>query len=173
MDTNTGLNRHTKFASMAAIAAGLVSFIMMVTFLDILTPIFLPAVMIMVFLSARSAFRRRMKNRGALTGKVIFSIALEVGTLSHYYTFALFFPLYYFIMDFNGITLEVFGSYVALTLMIGTISLLMFVWIAVPMYVGVGHLLKSMEKGALNEPLKYDDAILDDGLLTSDVDTAM
>lgn len=171
MDTNGELNRHTKFALMAAVAAGLVSFIMMITFLEFLTPLFLPAVMIMVFFSARSAFRRRMKNQGALDRKVIFSIALEVGTLSHYYTFALFFPLYYFIIDFQGLTLEMFGSYIGLTLMIGTLSLLAFVWIAVPMYVGVGHLLKSMEKGMFDEPLKYDDTILDDGLLRSDVDT--
>ncbi len=172
MDTKNGLNRHTKFAFMAAIAAGLVSLLMISTFLEMLTPLFLPAVMIMVFLAARSAFRRRMKGEGALTGKTIFQIALEVGMVTHFYTFALYFPLHYFLIDFNGVSLEVFGTWIVLTLVFGLISLIMFVWIAVPMYIGVGYLLKSMEDGQYDEPKILDESILDDGLLISDLDSA-
>ena len=166
METN-GLNRHTTYALLSAGAAGLISFLMIATFLDMLTWVFLPAVMIMVFVSAYFAFRRQMRGRGALHGKKIFSIALEVGILSHFYTFALFFPLHYFVFDFSGISLEIVGTYLVATLVVGLISLVMFVWIAVPMYVGVGYLLKSMEGGKNDRQRAFDDSILDDDFLTT------
>lgn len=170
MDTKNGLNRHTKFALMAALAAGFVSFVMIITFIDMLTLLFIPSVMIMVFLSARSAFRRQMKGHGTLTGKKIFPIAMEVGTLSHFYTFALYFPLNYFFEGFHELSLEIIGTYILLILVIGGISLLMFVWIAVPMYIGVGHLLKSMENGEYEDDKILNESILDDGLLRSDLE---
>lgn len=172
METQNGLNRHTKFALMAAVAAGIVSFIMITTFIDLLSLIFLPAVMIMVFVSAYFAFKRRMKNGRALTGRRIFNIALEVGTLSHFYTFALYLPLMYFTEGTPRFEPELIGTYIFATLILGFVSLIMFVWIAVPMYVGVGHILKAMEDGQYDQQRVQDEFILDDGLVETDMPTS-
>lgn len=171
MDTNNGLNRHTKYALMAAIAAGLVSFLLIAVFIDMLTLAFVPCVMIMVFLAARSAFRRQTKGHGVLTGRKIFGIAMEVGSVTHFYTFALYVPVAFFL---DGGTINdprILGTYLLTTLILGFVSLIMFVWIAVPMYVGVGHLLKSIEGEDYNQRRTLNDSLLDDDLLSSDLDT--
>ncbi|MFK7784290.1 MAG: hypothetical protein AB8B56_04190 [Crocinitomicaceae bacterium] len=170
MDTNNQLSRHTKFALLASLAAGLVSFLMITLFIDMLTLLFVPCVMIMVFLSARSAFRRQMKGFNVLTGRKIFGIAMEVGSVTHFYTFALYIPIAFFI---DGGSLEdpqIIGTYLFMTFILGIVSLVMFVWIAVPLYMGVGHLLKSIEGEDYHQRKALDDSLLDDGFLSSDLD---
>jgi hypothetical protein len=128
--------------------------------------------MIMVFISAFFAFRRQIRGEGILTGTSIFLIALEVGTLTHFYTFALYLPLSYLVYPVSVFDGELFQVWIGLTLLMGLVSLIMFVWIAVPMHVAVGYVLKHIEKGMYDEPIVLDDTILDDTLLGSDLDTA-
>lgn len=162
MDTNKGLSRQTKYALMSGAAAAVVSSIMLSTFLDSFNWIFVPSVAIMVFISAYFAFRRQMRNKGALNGRRIFGIAFEVGTLSHFYTFALYFPLDYFINDFrNGVDGEIVAWYFASILIVGIISIIMFVWIAIPMYMGIGYIQKAMENDISTDMLIDDESILD------------
>ena len=168
MDTKNGLSRHFKFALMSALAAGLISIIMRATFLEVFNWLFSPSVMIMVFISAFFAFRRQMRGKGALNGKRIYKIALEVGTISHFYTFALYFPLNFFVYDLSGLSSEMFMSYIASTFVVGIISIILFVWIAVPMYMGVGHILKSLEKDIPFDLKIGDESLLDDVIATAD-----
>ncbi len=166
MDTIRNLNRQTKFALMSALAAGFVSSIMLFTFFDFLSWLFLPSVMAMVFVSANFAFRRQMHGKGTLTGRRIFHLGLEVGSVSHFYTFAFYFPLQYFLTNFQGVNWEIVGAYFIITLVVSIVSVLMFVWIAVPMYVGVGYLLMYFEKDAYRENRVLNDDIIDDIVLT-------
>lgn len=146
MEANKRLNRETEYALMSAGAAGIVSIIMLATFLELFTWLFVPSVMIMVFVSAYFAFRRQMRGKGALNRDRIFKLAAEIGTLSHFYTFALYFPLNDLIYDYRGFNLDSAGIYLGSILIFGIVSIVFFVWIAVPMYVGVGHILKTVEK---------------------------
>lgn len=147
MEAFNKLNRQTKFGLISALIAGLVSIVLLVVFsFDFLKWLFLPSVMLMVFVSAYYAFRRQMRGKGALTDTRVYKLAFEVGTMSHLYTFALYFPLYYFFHDFNGISFEMLGIYIGTVIFVTFFSLLMFVWIAVPMYIGVGFFQKYLEK---------------------------
>ena len=147
---------------MSALAAGVVSFVMIATFISMLEWIFIPSVMLMVFIAAYFSFRRQMRNHGELTSKRIFSIAMEVGTVTHFYTFAFYLPFNYFISYYQGISGEIVGGYLVLTLLFGISSLVAFVWIAVLMYMSIGHLLKSMEVGTVFTEHELDNSILDD-----------
>jgi hypothetical protein len=170
MNTNSGLNRHTLFALMASLAAGLVSFLLITFFIDMLNVLFIPTVMVVVFFAARSAFRRQMKGHIVLTGKKIFTIALEVGTLTHFYAFSLYLPLVFLVEDGTGLSAELIGGYLLITFIGGIASLVMFVWIAVPMYIGIGHLVRVILGEENNERKTLNDSLLDDGFLSSDLD---
>lgn len=159
------LKRETRYALLCAIAGGLLSFLMISTFIEMFNYLFVLAVTIAVFASAYFAFRRQTRYEGELTGRRIFALAAEVGTLSHFYTFALYFPLYYFLYDFGGVNVELLGTYFGMVLFMGFVSIIMFVWIAVPLYLGVGHLVKSMESNLDISTHTFNDAILDDELL--------
>lgn len=167
MEAINKLSRPMKYALMSALAAGIVSAIMITTFIDMFSWLFIPSVMIMVFISAYYAFRRQMLGKGALNGKRILGLAAEVGTLTHFYTFALYFPLNYLIYDFRPFSADLAGIYVVSFLFIGFVSIIMFVWIAVPMYLGVGYLQQSMEKN-LSIHDHIDDKLILDSLSESD-----
>ena len=166
MDTKNGINRETQFALMSAGAAGLVSVALIYFFIDMLTWHFIPCVMVMVFISAYFAFRRRASGKGELTSRRITNVALEVGLLTHFYTFALYLPVMYFSQGSQAIDLELFGMWILFTGIAGLISLLMFVWIAVPIYMGIGHIQKALEKGQYGENRILDESILDDVLMS-------
>ena len=147
METYKRLPREVEYALMSAAAAALVSFIMIATFLELFSWLFIPAVSIMVFISAYFAFRRQMRGKSALNRRRIIRLASEVGTVSHFYTFALFFPLDYLLSDYqNGLDSELVLMYLASIFIMGLISNIFFVWIAVPMYIGIGYIQKSIEK---------------------------
>jgi hypothetical protein len=146
MDSSVKLSRPMNFALLSALGAGIVATLMIVTFIDMLHWVFIPSVMIMVYISAYFAFRRQMRGRGELVGKKIFTIALEVGTLTHFYTFALYLPAYFFLFIQQEFSIETLSVYLYGVVVGGLVSLIAFVWIAVPLYAAVGYLLKSMEK---------------------------
>lgn len=162
MEFFQNLNRETLYALLSSLAAGLVSLILLVLFIDMFNYLFLLAVMTAVFTSAYFAFRRQTRYEKQLTGKRVLQLAFEVGTLSHFYTFALYFPLNYFLFEFRGINLDLFGAYIGATLIVSFVSIIMFVWIAVPMYLGIGHIVKSMEKAGDTARLHGSEDLLDD-----------
>lgn len=167
MDTSNRLPRETEYALMSALVAAIVSGIMLATFLDLFQWSFVPCVSIMVFISAYFAFRRQMRGKAALDRKRIFNLALEVGTVSHFYTFALYFPVDYLLSDYsNGLNGELVATFIAAVFGLGLISIIFFVWIAVPMYIGVGYIQKSVEKH-----LHADEHIEEESLLDSILET--
>jgi len=174
MPTKSQSIRPLKYALISSGLAGLVSVVLTGLFIDMLTLVFIPAVMIMVFVSAYFAFRRQMRNRGALAGRRIFHIALEVGTLSHFYTFALYFPLAYFTDSLGSITsemsLELVMSYVISALAGGLVSLIFFFWLSIPMYLGVGYIIKAMEGDEFPDSETLNESLLDDVIVETEVD---
>ncbi len=162
MEFFENLNRETRYALLSSIAAGLVSFFLLTLFIDMFNYLFILAVMIAVFTSAFFAFRRQTRHESKLTKRRILQLAFEVGTLSHFYTFALYFPMNYFILEFRGIDPSLFGAYIISTLVVGVISIIMFIWVAVPMYIGIGHILKSTEKKDKSTQLHGNEELLDD-----------
>ena len=170
MEAFNKLNRQTKFGLISALIAGLVSIVLLVVLsFDFLKWLFLPSVMLMVFVSAYYAFRRQMRGKGALTDTRVYKLAFEVGTMSHLYTFALYFPLYYFFYDFNGISFDMLGIYIGTVIFVTIFSLLMFVWIAVPMYIGVGYIQKNFEKELYFNDDKPDESLLNDDFAQSEI----
>lgn len=160
------------FALLSAVGAGLVSLVLIAFFIDILHWLFVPSVTIMVFVSAYFAFRRRVGEKGELTGKLISQIALEVGTLTHYYTFALYLPLFFLFglsqeLSSDTIVMYLFGIVAG-----GTVSFVMFVWVAVPMYIGVGYIQKKLEKELYFNDDKPDESLLNDDLAQSEIKVA-
>ena len=122
--------------------------------------------MIVVFFAARSAFRRQMKVHGSLTGRKIFWIAAEVGTLTHFYAFALYLPIVFILNGGGSLSGELFGMYIVCALIAGFASLIMFVWIAIPMYAGIGYIVRMIEGEGRDQQKILNDSLLDDGLLS-------
>lgn len=164
MKTFGNLSREVRYALFSAVGAGLFSFLLIVIFFSMLNWLFIPVVMLMVYLSAYFAFKRRASGKGELGARKIFSMALEVGTITHFTTFAVFLPINYFIFYYEGLTLDVFLSYISITLLIGFVSLILLGWLAVPMYIGIGYLIKSTEKDEDFSVHELNDSILDDDL---------
>ena len=50
------------------------------------------------------------------------------------------------------------------------VSLMMFVWIALAIYIGIGSILKHVEKEMHDDPIVLNDTILDDALIGSYMD---
>lgn len=143
------LNRSLKYALLSALAAGLIATCLIVFFIEMLNFLFIPSVVIAVFVSAYFAFRRQMRRKGELEVSRIFKLAFEVGTISHVYAFAIYLPANFFLYDFNGVDVAILFMYLGSTLVMSFFSILMFIWIAVPMYLGIGFLLKSIEKNGV------------------------
>lgn len=146
MDGINRLNRPLKYALLSAASAGLIASFLIAFFIEMLNFLFVPAVMVAVFLSAYFAFRRQMRGRGELVVSRIFKLALEVGTVSHAYAFAIYLPANFFLYEYHGMNAEIFFLYLFFTLAMSFFSILMFIWIAVPMYLGIGFLIREMEK---------------------------
>lgn len=168
MDNKTELNRQTMFALLSAAVAGIVSIVLIAFFIDMLHWLFVPSVMIMVFISAYFAFGRRLKGRGELENKRIILTAFEVGTLTHFYTFALYLPLYFFFSHPEPMSADVIGRYIFGIFFGGGVSLCMFVWIAVPMYIGVGYIQKNFEKDLYFDDESFNDSLIDDDFILSE-----
>ena len=169
MEAKNAVNRQTMFALLSALAAGIVSYVLVIFFIEMLHWLFVPSVMIMVFISAYYAFRGQTRGNKDLTFKRIFWIAFEVGTRTHFYTFALYIPLYFFAFEFDGFSAEIFGMWIGMTLFMGLVSLVMFIWIAISMYIGVGYIQKSFEKVLDFDQHTIDDSILDDDSTQSEI----
>jgi hypothetical protein len=171
MEVFDRLSRETVYAILCALAAGLFStFLIYFFFGGFIQWIFVPIVMFTVFISGYFAFAREITKMEMLTGRRIFQMSLEVGSVTHFSTFALYFLVNYFIYDYRGISLDLFGRWIGTTLAIGFISLFMFVWVAVPIYAGMGYILQSREKNKQIVQIDYDDSILDSFLETEEVD---
>lgn len=157
------LARPVRYALLSAISAGILAAFMINTFIDLLTWIFVPSVMIMVFISAYFAFRRQMRGKGRLERRKLFQLAMEVGTVSHVYTFALYLPLNYFLVSQDrSLSPEVFAVYLGSILLFSFFSLIMFIWISVPLYLGIGYVMKSTEESMQFDEFNSDEVILDE-----------
>lgn len=146
MDGINRLNRPLKYALLSAASAGLIASFLIAFLIDMLNFLFVPSVILAVFLSAFFAFRRQMRGRGELETSRIFKLALEVGTVSHVYAFAIYLPFNFFLYEYHGMNAEIFFLYLFFTLAMSFFSILMYVWIAVPMYLGIGFLIRAIEK---------------------------
>ncbi len=164
MDAFNQLARPLKYALLCAAAAGLVGTFLINFVSEMLTWIFVPSVIIMVFVSAYFAFKRQMKRGGRLDARRIFLLALEVGTLSHLYSFAIYLPLNFFLVSQGTMRPELVLTYVLSVIVMSIVSVIMYIWIAVPMYLGIGHLLKAAE-----ETMTFDDHNMDAPSLDSGV----
>lgn len=164
MDAFNQLSRPFKYALLCAMAAGLVGTFLINFISTMLSWIFVLAVIIMVFVSAYFAFKRQMKRVGRLDGRRIFLLALEVGTLSHLYTFALYLPLNFFFVTERAMNPELILAYIAGVIVMSVVSIIMYIWIAVPMYLGIGYLLKAAEETMTFDEHNMDDPSLDSGV---------
>lgn len=164
------LNRPFKYALLSALAAGIICSLLIAFFIEMLNYLFVPSVIIAVFLSAYFSFRRQMRRKGELVVRKIFTMSLEVGTVSHVYAFAIYLPLNFFMYEFQGINAEIFFMYFFFTLGLSFFSILMYIWVAVPLYVGVGFLLKKIEGNMTFDYEGIDSSMLDQAQTNPDWD---
>lgn len=165
MNTLNQLSRPVKYALLSALAAGILGTLLINSIIEMLSWIFVPSVIIMVFFSAFFTFRRQMRGVGKLTARRIFLLSIEVGTLSHFYAFALYLPLnFFFVTQTGSLNPELLLAYLLATLVMGFVSILMFVWFAVPMYLGIGYLVKAAEESMTFDEYSMDAPSLDNGI---------
>jgi hypothetical protein len=164
MNTFNHLARPIKYALLCAIAAGLLGTFIVNLVSEMLTWIFVPSVVIMVFVCAYFAFRRQMRGKGRLDSRRIFLLSLEVGTLSHLYTFMLYIPLNFFFETQGEFRPELIFFYILGTILMSLVSIISYVWFAVPMYLGIGYLIKSMEESMSFDENDLDAPSLDTGI---------
>jgi riboflavin transporter FmnP len=88
-----------------------------------------------------------------------------VGTVSHLYTFALYLPLNFFLLfDPNELVPELIVGYFLATIVMSFFSILMYIWVAVPLYLGIGYLVKSIEESMIFDEYSVDAPSLDGGI---------
>ncbi len=165
MNVLNQLARPVKYALLCAIVAGIVGTLMINSIIEMLSWVFVPSVIIMVFVTAYFAFRRQLRSEGKLTPRRIFLLSLEVGTVSHVCTFALYFPLNFFLLSqASSLNPELILAYIISTLVVSFVSVVMYIWVAVPLYLGIGYLVKSIEEPMTFDVHSMEATSIDDGI---------